>query len=329
MKMTPALLIIGGLLVFWASAFIIVGLPAATMKDPPSVIWRPLTPLEEEGHRLYIANGCSYCHSLYVRINDWGIGADRISESGDYAQQEPIILGSERTGPDLAQQGGEHPDDWHMAHFTNPRFTSPLSLMPSWQFLGPDNIMKLTAYVQSLGLKMADGRVARQLKWKAKAAVAFQSGPNANIAWIHSQVPKVWLDMPNPYPADAAGLERGRKMYQDFCSGCHGTIGDGQGPAAGQLFPPPLNFTTLRRNLPEGKYLGGLFYYQIMNGITGTAMPYFKRHLESEKIWDLANYLAVSFVGYTDAGIEPKGIPASYEPEWKNPYRTPAQRGGK
>lgn len=329
MKMTPALLIIGGLLVFWASAFVIVGIPAATMKDPPSEIWRPLTPFEEEGHRLYIANGCSYCHSLYVRTNDWGVGADRISESGDYAQQEPVILGSERTGPDLAQQGGEHPDDWHAAHFTNPRFTSPLSLMPSWQFLGPDKIAKLTAYVQSLGLKMADKRVDRQQQWKAKAAVAFQSGPDANIAWLHSQVPKVWLDMPNPYPADAAALERGRKIYQDFCSGCHGVIGDGQGPAAAQLLPPPLNFTTLRRNLPEGRYLGGLFYYQIMNGITGTAMPYFKRHLESEKIWDLANYLAVSFVGYTDAGIAPKGIPAAYEPEWKNPYRTPPQGGGK
>lgn len=327
MKMTPALLIIGGLLIFWASAFIIVGIPAATMKEPPSAIWRPLTPIEEEGHRLYVANGCSYCHSLYVRTGDWDVGAERISENGDYAQQEPAILGSERTGPDLAQQGGEHPDDWHMAHFTNPRFTSPLSLMPSWQFLGPDNIMKLTAYVQAQGLKMADVRVARQQFWKAQAVAAYRSGPNANIAWIHSKVPQVWLDMPNPYPADTAGLERGRKIYQDFCSGCHGTIGDGQGPAAGHLLPPPLNFTTLRRNLPEGRYLGGLFYYQIMNGITGTAMPYFKRHLESEKIWDLANYLAVSFVGYTDAGIEPKGIPAAYEPEWKNPYLTPPKEG--
>ena len=30
-----------------------------------------------------------------------------------------------------------------------------------------------------------------------------------------------------------------------------------------------------------------------MNGITGTAMPYFKRDLESEKIWDVSNYVAV------------------------------------
>ena len=64
-----------------------------------------------------------------------------------------------------------------------------------------------------------------------------------------------------------------------------------------------------------------------MNGITGTAMPYFKRALESEKIWDLSNYVAVDFVGYTDAGIEPKGIDVSYENQWVNPYQTPRQLG--
>jgi mono/diheme cytochrome c family protein len=57
-----------------------------------------------------------------------------------------------------------------------------------------------------------------------------------------------------------------------------------------------------------------------MNGVTGTAMPYFKRDLESDKIWAISNYVAVSFIGYTDAGIEPKGIEASYEMNWENPY---------
>ena len=84
--------------------------------------------------------------------------------------------------------------------------------------------------------------------------------------------------------------------------------------------PPPLNFTELRRHLVDGRYVGGIFYYQIMNGVTGTAMPYFKRELESEKIWDVSNYAAASFVGYTDADIPPKGIDAAYEPQWDNDY---------
>lgn len=325
MRMTPALLIIGGLLVFLASISIMVFIPAMMFHPSPSGIWRPLTPEEEEGNRLYVKNGCSYCHSQYIRVTDWGEGAQRISEAGDYVDRQPAILGTERTGPDVSEEGGEHPDDWHVAHFTNPRYTSPISLMPSWEFLGRKNIARLVAYMQSEGQKAADYRVDRQKQWKLEATAAHQAGPDKNIEWLHGHIPEVWQNMPNPYPASDEARLRGKKMYQEFCIGCHGAIGDGQGPAVAYLDPPPLNFTTLRRNLVQGKYIGGIFYYQIMNGITGTAMPYFKRALESEKIWDLANYVAVDFVGYTDAGIEPRGIDASYENQWVNPYKTPQE----
>ena len=328
MRMTPPMLIIGAIMVFWASVFIIVILPAMTMETAPSEIWRPWTAEEAAGHKLFVDNGCSYCHSQYIRTIDWGLGAERIAEPGDYTDQEPAILGTERTGPDLSQEGGEHPDDWHLAHFTNPRTTRPISLMPNWEFLGTENLRLLTAYVQGRGGTNADARVARQLRWKEEAVAAYKRGADANIEWLHSEIPAVWLPMPNPYPATEAGLLRGQKIYEDFCIGCHGPVGDGHGRAAPYLSPPPLNFTELREHLIEGRYVGGLFYYQIMNGITGTAMPYFKRELESEKIWDVSNYVAVSFLGYTDADLLPRGIDASYEPAWKNTYRAPRVREG-
>jgi cytochrome c oxidase cbb3-type subunit II len=325
MKMTPALLVVGSLLVFWSSVFVIVILPAVTLHETPSDAWQPWSPAETQGHQLYVQNGCSYCHSQFVRVTDWDNGAARIAQKGDYYQYDPAILGTERTGPDLSQEGGEHPDDWQLAHFVNPRFTRPLSLMPSWEFLGKENVNNLIAYVGSLGGKDAEYRVARQEYWKKLSLAAYESGPDNNAVWLHDQVPAVWRAMPNPYPAAAVNLERGKKIYQQFCIGCHGPMGDGQGPAVNYVSPPPLNFTTLRRHLTDGKYIGGIIYYQVMNGITGTGMPYFKRELESEKIWDVSNYVAVSFVGYTDAGIEPQGIPASYEPLWVNPYLPPAQ----
>ena len=71
----------------------------------------------------------------------------------------PHLLGSERTGPDLSQEGGEHPYDWHLAHFTNPPFTRPRSLMPRFAFEGRADVDALTAYVQSLGGTSADARV--------------------------------------------------------------------------------------------------------------------------------------------------------------------------
>ena len=313
MKMTLNLLIYGSLMIFASILSIAVILPWATMSDKPSEIFRERTPLEEEGRKIYIANGCTYCHTQFIRFLDWDLGAERIARAGDYIREQPHLLGSERTGPDLSQEGGEHPDDWHMAHFTNPRFTRPESLMPSFEFLGKEKIKALIAYKQSLGFKDADFRVERQRHWKQKAIEAYQAGPDKNIEWLHSKVPEPWRKLPNPYPTTEAGLKRGHRIYQSFCIGCHGPIGDGMGPAQPYLYPPPLNFTLLK-----GRGIsGGILYYQIMNGITGTAMPYFKRELESEKIWDVGNYVAVTFIGESDAGAEPKGIAAAYEPPVK------------
>jgi cbb3-type cytochrome c oxidase subunit II len=308
MKITPAVLIAGCLVIFASVFFISVFLPGITQDDRPSDIFRARTALEAQGRKIYIANGCSYCHSQYIRSLDWDLGAERIARSGDYVSDKPHQLGSARTGPDLSQEGGEHPDDWHVAHFMNPRYTRPESLMPPFEFLGMDSITALIAYKQSLGFKAADFRVGRQNTWKQKALAAYQAGPDANVAWLHEKVPGPWRKLPNPYPTTAAGLARGHKIYQSFCIGCHGPIGDGMGPAQPYLNPPPLNFTLLKGRGVSG----GILYYQIMNGVTGTAMPYFKRELESEKIWDVGNYVAVYFIGQTDAGKQPRGIDASY-----------------
>jgi len=310
MKMTPAVVLSGSVIIFAAVLFVAVVLPWTTISEEPSDIYRPRTPSEEMGRKIYIQNGCGYCHTQFIRTIDWGLGAERIARSGDYVKEQPHLLGTERTGPDLSQEGGEHPDDWHLAHFTNPRYVRPESVMPNWAFLGEEKIRALIAYKQSLGYTMADGRVARQKYWKEKAVAAYEAGPDRNVEWLHATIPEGWRNVPNPYPTTEASVARGHRIYQGFCIGCHGPIGDGMGPAQPYLYPPPLNFTILK-----GRGIsGGILYYQIMNGITGTAMPYFKRELESEKIWDVGNYVAVYFIGQTDADQEPKGIDAAYEP---------------
>jgi len=310
MKMTLRAVIIGSLLILAAVVFIAVYIPYITRVDMPSAIFRPRTPQEAAGRKLYIANGCVYCHSQSIRSIDWGLGAERIAQAGDYIEDHPILLGSERTGPDLSQEGGEHPDDWHSAHFINPRYTRPNSIMPAFEFLGTENLIRLTDYVQSLGMADADRRMDRQRHWKAEAVKGYEDGPDANVKWLNEQIPQGWRDIPNPYPTTDAGLARGHKIYQDFCLGCHGPVGDGMGPAQPYLYPPPFNFTILKNR----EITGGILYYQIMNGITGTAMPYFKRELESEKIWDVGNYIALYFINQTDADTDPKGIDAAYEP---------------
>ena len=315
MKVTPKLLIGGCLIIFTAVFYISVFLPWVTQNDRPSDIFRSRSTLEVEGRKIFIQNGCSYCHSQYIRSIDWDLGAERVAQAGDYIQDRPHQLGSARTGPDLSQEGGEHPDDWHLAHFTNPRYVRPESLMPPFAYLGREKINALISYKQSLGYKDADFRVDRQKYWKKKAVEAYEAGPDANVGWLHEKVPAPWRKLFNPYPTTNAGLERGHRIYQGFCIGCHGPIGDGMGLAQPYLHPPPLNFTLLK----DRGVSGGILYYQIMNGITGTAMPYFKRELESEKIWDVGNFVAVYFIGQSDAGQESKGIDASYIGPRKEP----------
>ena len=310
MRMTPKVLVLGSLGILAAVVLVMVIWPYATRDMTPSDIFRLRNPKESAGRALYVANGCVYCHSQSIRAIDWGHGAERIAQSGDYVADEPILLGSQRTGVDLSQEGGEHPDDWHIAHFINPRYTRPNSIMPPFKWLGMEKLKTLTRYIQGLGLRQADRRMERQIYRKKEAIKAYESGPSSNVNWIHAQVPKGWRMLPNPYPTTEAGLVRGHKIYQEFCIGCHGPVGDGMGPAQPYIYPPPLNFTILK-----GRGIsGGILYYQIMNGITGTAMPYFKRELESQKIWEVGDYVAVNFIDQSDANAEPRGIDASWEP---------------
>jgi cbb3-type cytochrome c oxidase subunit II len=310
LKMTPKAIVFGGLLILAVVVFVVVYWPYAVRVESPSDIFRQRSTDELAGRKIYIANGCSYCHTQSIRSTDWGLGAERIAQAGDYIEDRPVLLGSERTGPDLSQEGGEHPDDWHVAHFVNPRYTRPNSIMPPFEWLDMHKVESLTRYVQGLGFKQADRRLERQTYWKREAIKAYEAGPEANVKWMAEIVPEGWRKVPNPYPTTEAGLARGHKIYQDFCIGCHGSVGDGMGSAQPWIYPPPLNFTILKGR----EISGGILYYQIMNGITGSAMPYFKKELESEKIWDVGNYVAVYFIGESDANTDPRGIDASYEP---------------
>ncbi|MGH9476261.1 MAG: cbb3-type cytochrome c oxidase subunit II [Terriglobales bacterium] len=318
MASTPRTVALGIAIIATAATSMVLFTPALTAPTRPSDIYRPRTQLENAGREIYIHNGCIGCHSQYIRPSDWTYTQMRVSQAGDYLDDSPHLLGSERTGPDLAQEGGMHPGDWHLAHFTDPRFTRPASIMPDFAFLNDQQLTALIAYIQSLGGKMADARMARQRHWKQLLIAAYYRGEDDNVKFLNEHVPPQWRDMPNPYPPTVAELARGEFVYQQECIYCHGQVGDGNGPAARYLNPKPFNFTLLKRE----SWSGGLLYYQIMNGITGSAMPYFKEDLESAKIWAVSNYIAVNFIGmHIDSNAADNGIDAAMEPP-RNPSVT-------
>ena len=63
----------------------------------------------------------------------WGL---RRSHPRDYIYDEPQLLGTMRTGPDLANIGVRQPsEEWPWKHLYDPQLTSPGSLIPPYRFL--------------------------------------------------------------------------------------------------------------------------------------------------------------------------------------------------
>ena len=97
--------------------------------------------LAQQGMEIYKANGCIYCHSQQVRPE--GYGADiarnwgqRRTVSRDYLHDNPVMLGTMRTGPDLSNIGVRQTSVlWHLQHLYNPQITSKGSVMPPFRFL--------------------------------------------------------------------------------------------------------------------------------------------------------------------------------------------------
>jgi cytochrome c oxidase cbb3-type subunit 2 len=300
-RMDGRTVFLGAVTVFSSIMFVVIALPFLTFNPPRSADARPLTAQEERGRTLYASNGCNYCHSQYLRPQDWtGVNSfrtvGRVAQAGDYFYQETLLLGTERTGPDLSQEGGSHTDEWHRAHFYNPRWTSPKSIMPSFSFYydetGPGSLNQrqeiddLIAYVQSLGGQAGVERAQRQRALKERLITERGKG---NEAIIHEWFQPTWRTVRNPMPPSIRSLTHGKQVFTTNCIGCHGLGGDGKGPATYFISnPAPRNFTDASQQL---YFSDGEMYDAILFGVEGTAMPPWGDILTVNDIWDTVNFL--------------------------------------
>jgi mono/diheme cytochrome c family protein len=206
------------------------------------------------------------------------------------------MLGTERTGPDLSQEGGSHTDEWHLAHFYNPRYTSPKSIMPQFSFYYDESqagapvpteaINDLIAYVQSLGGQAGVERANRQRALKEKLVSERARG---NEAIIHEWFPSTWRNVRNPMEPTIRSLVHGKQVFTTNCVGCHGLLGNGKGPASAFINrPAPRNLTDASQQL---YFSDGEMYDAILFGVDGTAMPAFGDLLTVNDIWDLTNFV--------------------------------------
>lgn len=120
-------------------------------------------------------------------------------------------------------------------------------------------------------------------------------------------------------PGDAA---RGLEIYQKRCSWCHGDKGDGAGPGAERMNPPPRDFTSglykiKTTHFEESIPNDGDLFRMIRDGMPGTAMPGWKELLNDQQMWDLVAQVKV-FSEYKDKKPEKQlefGQPGPVTPE--------------
>ena len=96
--------------------------------------------------------------------------------------------------------------------------------------------------------------------------------------------------IPNPEPASADSLARGKYLYELNCLVCHGATGVGDGPVG-------LKFVTkapvdLNEDYTQDQADGQLFF-TITRG--RALMPYYRDALNIEERWHVVNYLKQEF----------------------------------
>src|SRR5882762_10168110 len=315
MLITPLVAGLGGLLAFFTVVFIVVWLPIRTFDPPASADWTPLSDQAVKGRNLFAANNCYVCHSGYSRPQDVRQALyflyPKVSQPGDFygSDQSPNLLGTERTGPDLSQESGWHPDDWQFAHFYDARFVDPRSLMPPMKSLFSDRqVEQLTAFVEQRSGKSGLLRYAGQLY--AKRVVLVNQGfppPYRGFQGAHkkivpqkdvtpppnqlaeapnlSQIDRSYWLSGNPLPVTESNLLRGKEIFLQRCVGCHGVNGDGKGPGAPFMSPAPADFTSADDACCGGDTGPGDFYYRILRGWPGTGMENFGDRLSVSDIW--------------------------------------------
>ncbi len=114
-----------------------------------------------------------------------------------------------------------------------------------------------------------------------------------------------------------AQRESGKKLYDKYCSQCHGDKGDGEGYATPHLYPKPRNFTT-------GKYkvrttpTGALPTHQDLVNIIRRGMPYTSMpawpNLTDQEVSDLAHFLTTFSSEFANKENVPQPVPLPAAP---------------
>jgi cytochrome c oxidase cbb3-type subunit 2 len=311
--MNKLLLIAGGsTLVFACLAWTMGVWPGIELsKIPAGPGVEPLTALQSEGRDVYVANGCSYCHTQQVRPLDEDKVFGRPSAAGDFKYQTPELLGSERTGPDLTNIGMRQPSSvWQYIHLYNPRAVVPESIMPSFDWLfkvvvqAPPGVTPVplpknfapgrgvvvpTPEAEALIAYLASLKQPRWAGSEASSDEAATTGTASAAAGVNPSANSGASANPGAKEAGGYDAAKGAALYTANCSACHQASGEGL-PGA---FPSLKDDAVVNKDDATKHIdvvLNGLHDARVSGVVYGGAMPPFAATLSDTDIADLIDY---------------------------------------
>ena len=170
------------------------------------------------GLEVYLGEGCINCHSQYRRpvgydVDLWGPPTDLEAEM---ERQKPVVFSNRRQGPDLSNIGLRRSRSWNREHLVNPRALRPGSRMPSYKHLftnGGPRGEALLDYLGELGQDNRESWLEMVANWKSE----------------------IVLGKGDPVT--------GERLFNGYCSACHGQQGRGDGPMADRFQPAPRDLS--------------------------------------------------------------------------------------
>jgi cytochrome c oxidase cbb3-type subunit 2 len=304
--MNKLVLITGGSTLVYAALALMMGvLPGIELSNVPAGPGvQPLTALESEGREVYVADGCSYCHTQQVRPLNQDKVFGRPSAAGDFKYQTPELLGSERTGPDLTNIGARQPSSvWQYIHLYNPRAVVPESIMPSFGWLfdvvdhapaGVEAVPLPKAYAPARGVVVPTHRAEALIAYLASLKQSPLPGADTAASGGQAMAGPTTTATPTASASgssSAGGYDaaKGAALFTANCSACHQANGEGL-PGA---FPSLKNDAVVDKDDATKHIqvvLHGLHDAKVSGVVYGSAMPPFAGTLSDAEIADIIDY---------------------------------------
>lgn len=109
-----------------------------------------------------------------------------------------------------------------------------------------------------------------------------QTNSNTKSGWY---APDSANTIENPLKDNKESIKKGKALFNQLCTVCHGYKGKGDGMAGAALVPKPTNLTS-----PEVQnQTDGAIYWKLAEG--KTPMASYKEILSEEERWHLVNFI--------------------------------------